>query len=220
MADMLSSLLSLEELALTDMSVGNMDYEKLFSAIKLLNHLRKLNLGGIRFIDDRAVADMLSSLFSMEELVLTDMSAGIMDNKKLFSAIKLLNHLRKLELGGVKLRDPKVLFDMLPSLSILEEIVFPVVDLTNTDCMTGYFAALESLRYLKNLDLGRIKPASEALACVLPSLQLLEKASVGLDSERLDHAITQLFGALGKLKYLKELHLREFWQRNWCRNFS
>ena len=206
-ADMLSSLLSLEELVLTDISVRNMDYEKLFSAIKLLNHLRKLNLGGIRLTDDWAMADMLSSLLFLEELAVTDVSVGNMDYEKLFSAIKLLNHLRKLNLRGIKLRDAKAFFDMLSSLSNLEEIVFPVVVSTDTDCMTGYFRAFESLRHLKNLDLGRNKHDSEALAGVLPSLQLLEKLVLELDSDSCDK---QLFGALGKLKYLKELHLGSF----------
>ncbi len=101
---------------------------------------------------------------------------------------------------------------MLASLSNLEEIVFPVVVLTNTDCMTGYFGALESLRYLKNLDLGRINPVSGALAGVLPSLQLLEKLVLDIYPEDdYDNSYDKrLFGALGKLKYLKELNLGYF----------
>ena len=207
MGTMLPYFPNLEELSLADLVVPYLQCESILSAIKSLRHIKKLNLSGVRLPDDWAMAEMLSSLLSLEELALTDMSAGNMDYEKLFSAIKLLNHLRKLNFGGVKLRDPKAFFDMLSSLSNLEEIVFPV--LTNTDYMTGYFGALESLRYLKNLDLGRNKPVSGALAGVLPSLQLLEKLVLELDSE--NSCDTQLFGALRKLKYLKELSLELHW---------
>ena len=211
-ATMLPYFPNLEELSLADLVVPYLECETILSAMKSLTNIKKLNLTCIRLTDDWAVADVLSSLFSLEELVLTDMSVRNMEYEKLFSAIKLLNHLRKLNLGGVKLRDPKVFFDMLPSLSNLQEIVFPDVDLTNTDCMTQYFGALESLRHLKNLDLGRNKPASEALACILPSLQLLEKLVLELDSKNAIYNLynKRLFGALGKLKYLKELNLRGF----------
>ena len=206
---------NLEELSLADLVVPHLEQQKcetILSAMKSLRNIKKLNFSGIRLPDVRAMADMLSSLLSLEELALTDMSVGNMDHEKLFSAIKLLNHLRKLNLGGVKLRNAKAFFDMLSSLPILEEIVFPDVVLTDADCMTRYFGALESLRYLKNLDLGRSKPVSGALAGVLPSLQLLEKLVLELDSRNAcDNSCNkQLFGALGKLKYLKELNLRGF----------
>ena len=211
-ATMLPFFSNLEELSLADLVVSCLGRETILSAMKSIRQIKKLSLNGVRLPVDWAMSDMLSSLLSLEELNLTDMSVGNMDYEKLFSAIKLLNHLRKLNFGGVKLRDPKAFFDMLSSLPILEEIVFPDVVLTNTDYMTRYFGALESLRYLKNLDLGRIKYASEALACVLPSLQLLEKLVLELGSENaFDNSCDkQLFGALGKLKYLKELHLGSF----------
>ncbi len=212
LATMLPYFPNLEELSLADLVVPYLECETILSAMKSLTNIKKLNLSGVRLPDDWAMADMLSSLLSLQELALTDMSVGNMDYEKLFSAIKYLNHLRKLNFGGVKLRDPKAFFDMLSSLSNLEEIVFPVVVSTDTDCMTRYFGALESLRYLKNLELGRIKYASEAFACVLPSLQLLEKLVLELGSENaFDNSCDkQLFGALGKLKYLKELHLGGF----------
>ena len=212
-ATMLPYFPNLEELSLADLVVPYLECETILSAMKSLTNIKKLNLTGIRLTDDWAMADMLSSLFSLEELVLTDMSVRSMEYEKLFSAIKLLNHLRKLSLGGVKLRDPKVLFDMLSSLSNLKEIVFPDVDLTNTDCMTGYFGAFESLRHLKNLDLGRNKPVLGILAGVLPSLQLLEKLVLELNSKNAIYNFCnkQLFGALVKLKYLKELNLRGFY---------
>ncbi len=211
-ATMLPFFSNLEELSLADLVVPYLECETILSAMKSLRQIKKLNLNGVRLPVDWAMADMLSSLLSMEELALTDMSVGSMDYEKLFSAIKLLNNLKKLNFGGVKLRDPKAFFDMLSSLSNLEEIVFPVVVSTDTDCMTRYFGALESLRYLKNLDLGRINPVSCALAGVLPSLQLLEKLVLDIYPEDdYDNSYDKrLFGALGKLKYLKELNLGYF----------
>ncbi len=60
---------------------------------------------------------------------------------------------------------------------------------------------------MKNLDLGRSKPVSGALACVLLSLQLLV---LDLSKNVFGYYGKQLFGALGKLKYLKKLNLRCF----------
>ena len=230
---------TLEELIFSDIIYGG----KLFDKMKKLENLKKLHLNKVKLTvcDVKAVATMLpyfpnleelsladlvvpylecetilsakKSLTNIKKLNLTGMSVRNMEYEKLFSAIKLLNHLRKLNLGGVKLRDPKAFFDMLPSLSNLEEIVFPDVVSTDTDCMTGYFGALESLRYLKNLDLGQTKPVSGILAGVLPSLQLLEKLVLELNSKNaFDKSCNkQLFGAVGKLKYLKELDLKVFY---------
>ena len=209
LAAMLSSFLLLEDLSLAHIVVPASKCETILSAIRSLGNIKKIDLSGIKLLDETALADMLSSLLPLEELVLTDMNVVNMDYERFFSAIKLLTHLRKLNLGGVKVRDEKTLLDMLSSLSVLEEIVFPDVVLMNTDCMAGYFSSLESLRYLKNLDLHCTKirkPGVEALARVLPSLQLLEKVVLGRID--LDGGYEkQLFLALGKLKYLKELNL-------------
>ena len=209
LAAMLSYFLLLEDLSLADIAISDLKYETILSAIRSLGNIKKIDLSGIKLFDEKALAYMLSSLLSLEELVLTDMNVVNMDCERFFSAIKLLTHLRKLNLGVVKIRDEKALFDMLSSLSFLEEIVFPDVELMNTGCMTGYFSSLGSLRYLKNLDLHCTKirkPGVEDLARVLPSLQLLEKLVLEwfcLDNE----CQKQLFSALRKLKYLKELKL-------------
>ncbi len=81
---------------------------------------------------------MLSSLFSLEELVLTDMIVGSIDYEKLFGAIlKIVESSKnKLNLSGVNLLYVKAFFNM-SFLSILEEIVFSDCVLTKTDYMTG-----------------------------------------------------------------------------------
>ena len=184
LAAMLSSFLLLEDLSLTHIVVPALKCETILSAIRSLGNIKKIDLSGIKLIDETALADMLSSLSSLEELVLTDMNVANMDYERFFSALKLLTHLRKLNLGGVKVRDEKTLLDMLSSLSVLEETVFPDVVLMNTDCMAGYFSSLELSRYLKNLDLHCTKihkPGVEALARVLPFTSVVGKASVGKD---------------------------------------
>ena len=212
LAAMLSSFLLLEDLSLTYIVVPFLKCETILNAIRSLGNIKKIDLSGIKLFDETALVDMLSSLSSLEELVLTDMNVVNMDYERFFSAIKLLIHLRKLNLGGVNVRGEKACrFDMLSSLSVLEEIVFPNVVLRDTDCMTGYFSSLESLRYMKSLDLHCTKirkPDVEALARVLPSLPLLEQLVLrGIDFD--DECEKQLFAAVGKLKYLKELNLCE-----------
>ena len=207
LATTLSSFPTLEELSLANIVVQNSNLDKLFSAIKSLKNIKKIDLSGIKLCDESGLADMLSSLLSLEELVLSGMSVVNMDDVRFFSAIKLLKRLKKLDLGNINVREEKALFDMLSSLLMLEEIVFPVVVLENSDGTVGYFSALASLRYLKNLDLrwSKIcKSAEEALALALLSLQLLQRLVLGvIDCGN----AKQLFAALGNLKYLKELDL-------------
>ena len=207
LATTLSSFPTLEELSLANIVVENSNLDKLFSAIKSLKNIKKIDLSGIKLCDESGLADMLSSLLFLEELVLSGMSVVNMDDVRFFSALKLLKRLRKLDLGNINVREEKAFFNMLSSLSMLEEIVFPAVVLENSDGTVDYFSALESLIYLKNLDLrwSKIcKPAQEALTRGLLSLQLLERLVLGVID--CDDA-KQLFAALGNLKYLKELDL-------------
>ena len=207
LATTLWSFPTLEELSLANIVVENSNLDKLFSAIKSLKNIKKIDLSGIKLYDESGLADMLSSLLSLEELVLSGMSVVNMDDVRFFSALKLLKRLKKLDLGNINVREEKALFDMLSSLLMLEEIVFPAVVLENSDGTVGYFSALESLIYLKNLDLrwSKIcKTAQEALTRGLLSLQLLQRLVLGVID--CDNA-KQLFAALGSFKYLKELDL-------------
>ena len=76
-------------------------------------------------------------------------------------------------------------------------------------CQKQLFFSLGKLKYLKELNLcntGNIQIDVGALAGMLPSLQLLEKLVLEeIDCD--DECQKQLFAALGKLKYLKELNL-------------
>ena len=205
LATTLWSFPTLEELSLANIVVENSNLDKPFSAIKSLKNIKKIDLSGIKLYDESGLADMLSSLLSLEELVLSGMSVVNMDDVRFFSALKLLKRLKKLDLGNINVREEKALFDMLSSLLMLEEIVFPAVVLENSDGTVGYFSALTSLSYLKNLDLrwSKIcKPAQKAVTRGLLSLQLLRRLVLGVID--CDNA-KQLFGALGNLKYLKEL---------------
>ena len=78
------------------------------------------------------------------------------------------------------------------------------------ECQKQLFAALGKLKYLKELNLCETRITQtgvEALAEVLPSLQLLEELGLGKISRCDDGCHKQLFDALGKLKYLKKLTL-------------
>ena len=192
---------ALEEVILSDIIYG----KKLFhSMIPLQVRLRKLHLSEIKLRprDVEALAAMLSSFFFLEELVLTDVDVTDRNCEKIFDAIGKIKKLKKLSLRGLTLDNEKAFFDMLSCLSVLEEIVFPefVIDGSDTECVS----VLQSLVYLKNLDLSNTSiTVCEALTGVLPALRFLERLVLGgfwLDKR-------QLFLAVGKLKYLKELDL-------------
>ena len=205
--DALSLPSNLQEVILSDIIHGG----KLFvNMIPLQHQLRKLHLSKIklRLCDADRLAVMLSSFRLLQELVLTNVDVADRKCEKIFSAIKLLKNLKKLDLGGMEVNNGKAFIEIFSSLLFLKEIVFPDVLMCDDD-VTGCFDALRSLKYLKNLDLGRsmITQAGDVtLADVLPSLQLLEK--LVLQEIEFDRKCQkQLFHAVGKLKYLKELDL-------------
>ena len=208
LATTLSSFPKLEELNLANI-VSDSNLNKLFCAIKPLKNIKNIDVSGISLHNEIALSDMLSSLLCLEKLVLSRMNVVNMDEKRLFGSIQLLKRLRKLDLGGVNVREGKALLDMLPSLLLLEEIVFPAVLLGNIGGTLGCFGALVSLRYLESVDLRWTKmcmSGKEGLARTLPSLQMLQRLVLGkMDSDNQK----QLYVALGNLKYLKEVNLGE-----------
>ncbi len=104
------------------MKLRGCDVEAVATMLPFFSDLEELSLADL-VVECETILSAMKSLTNIKKLNLSDMSVGNMDYEKLFSAIKLLNHLRKLNFGGVKLRDPKAFFDMLSSLSNLEEIV-------------------------------------------------------------------------------------------------
>ena len=209
---MLPCFLKLEELSLADLVVP--EYETILTAIKSLKNIRKIDLTGVKLSNERALVDMLSSRKFFEELVLTGINGTAIDYERLFSAIKLLKGLRKLSLGGVRVSGGVNAFiGIFSSLPILEDILFPDLSLIDADSITACFEALKSLRYLRSLDLGGTvirESTTGALACVLPSLQLLEKLALttGLCSDD-NESEKELFAGLGKLKNLRELLIKD-----------
>ena len=158
---------------------------------------------------------MLLCFPKLEELSLADASLeGFFFSgrhamyERLFSAIKFLKRLRKLSLGGVGVHGGLNAFNgMLSSLSILEDIVFPDLSFIDADSITSCLKALKSLGNLRSLDLrstGIWESTTAALACVLPSLKLLEKLRLRIYRFN-DESERKLFAAFGKLKKLKEL---------------
>ena len=206
--DSLFSPLTLEEVILGDIIHG----EKLFnSMIPLKDELRKLHLSKMKLrpCDVEALADMLSSFLHLEELVLTDVVADL-KCEKVFGAIGKMTKMKKLVLSGVTVDNQKAFFDMLSRLSVLEEIVFP--DVVIDGSVTEGFNVLKSLVCLRNLDLSETSIDDVALACVLPSLKLLEKLTLGRIMRTEDTGDQKLCSAIGKLNYLKELNLSRYFE--------
>ena len=206
LATTLSSFPKLEDLSLANIVAADSSLNNLFSAIKPLKYIKNIDLSDISLHNEIALSDMLSSLLCLEELVLSGMRVVNMDEKRFFGSIQLLKRLRKLDLGGINVRQAKALLDMLPSLLLLEEIVFPAVVLGNIGGTVGYFGALVSLRYLKNVDLRWTKmcmSAEEGLARALSSLQMLQRLVLG----EMIGSDNEIYLALGNLKYLKEVDL-------------
>ena len=202
--DSLFSPSTLEEVILGDIIHG----EKLFnSMIPLKDQLRKLHLGEmeLRPLDIEALAAMLSSFLYLEELVLTNVHVVYGSClREIFKAIGKMRKIRKLVLRGVEVDNEEAFFDMLSHLSVLEEIVFPRIEID--DSFSGCFNVLPTLVYLKSLDLSQTSIDYAAVADVLPSLKLLER--LVLNECNFDaRSDIQLFHAVGKLKYLKELKI-------------
>ena len=151
--------LTLEELTFSDVIHG----EKLFAKIKTLQNLEKLHLSNLklRACDVEILATTLSSFPKMEELTLADIviacSCGY-DCKcyeQLFSALGSLKYLKELELIRISIdkTGAKALARVLPSLTLLEKLVLGC-NLFDHECdKQQLFAALENLKYLKELDL-------------------------------------------------------------------
>ena len=207
---------TLEELILSDVIHG----EKLFAKIKTLQNLKKLYLTNLklRACDVEMLSTTLPSFPKLEELSLADIViAGSCEyickcNEQLFTALGNLKYLKELDLIRIRIdkTGAKALARVLSSLTLLEKLVLGYIPFDNECDKQQLFAALENLKYLKELDLRGIninKTGAEALARVLPSLTLLEKLELAkIDSD--DECDEQLFAALENLKYLKELDLR------------
>jgi Leucine-rich repeat (LRR) protein len=203
---------TLEEVILSDIIHGE-DFFANMIPLKL--RLKKLHLSKMKLRprDVEVLVTMLKSLpfpLSLQELVLTDVDVVDMGYEELFRAIKLLKNLKKLDLGGTKIRDKKTFVDMLSSLSLLEQLVFPNI-LMHVDGSPEVFKALRALKYLKHLDIGGTgiyRTEANALAEVLPSLRLLEKLVSGVIEDEFLGIQKPFFVAVGKLKKLKELRLQ------------
>ena len=208
LAAMLSSFRLLQELALTDVDVADRNCENIFSAIKLLKNLKKLDLGGMKVNNGKVFIEILSSFLFLEEIVFPDVLIHDDGVTGFFYALRSLRYLKKLDLGRSTITQAGdiTLADVLPSLRLLEKLVVGNIGFDD-ECQKHLFPAVGKLEYLKELDLSFSKiskTGAVTLANVLPSLQLLEKLvlrNIKFDNECQKH----LFHAVGKLKYLKEL---------------
>ena len=187
---------------------------KLFHAVEKLEYLKNLNLYAIKITPQGVVVltDILSSLPLLEKLLLGKCDFDTGNDEQLFHAVLKLKYLKDLDLFHTKITPLGVeaLIKILPSLQLLENLVFGKINF-GSDSEARLFQAVGKLLYLKNLDVSEITitpPGAEALAQVLPLLQLLESLSLGkIEFSQEKDPDKQLFGAVGKLKYLKNLDL-------------
>ncbi len=157
-----------------------------------------------------ALAKTLPSLHLLEKLQLGTIDVGDEGQKQLFHAVGKLRYLKKLDLGYIKITETgaDALAKFLSSLYLLENLELQMIDIGG-EGQKQLFLAVGKLKYLKNLYLEHCKITQtgwEAFAQMLPSLQLLEKLTF-LETDFDNGSQGQLFLAVGKLKYLKDLFL-------------
>ncbi|XP_028399720.1 uncharacterized protein LOC114523089 isoform X1 [Dendronephthya gigantea] len=198
LAAMLSSFSMLEEISLAH-TVVDSNIEKIFSAMKCLPNIKIIDLSGVKLPDVDALVDMLSSLLSLEELVLVGMCIDNIDHEKLIDALVLLKSLSILNLQWAKKLGKRSPRCRRPG------ICFEDVEDTKQLC-----SGLGKIRYLKELSLNlgdRHPECINHLAEVLPSLHLLERFVLECEYSDLSgkHTVEKLFSALGRLMYLRDL---------------
>ena len=210
LASMLSSFPLLEDLVLANMDVAHINCEIILIAIKSLKNVKKLDLSGMKLLSGQALGEMLLSLSSLEELVLSHMVIADLEYDTIYSAINSLKNIKKLHLDGLKVVSERAFWEMFLSLSLLEELKFPHVTVDRDDSMNAFCTALASMKGLKYLELPPSMNKStflEALSRVLPSLKSLERVvlsafNLDTDSQKL------LFSTLRSLSSLTELDLK------------
>ena len=213
LADVLPSLQLLEKLELRRTDFTNGCETHLFAALGKLKYLKELIVFRTRISQTgtEALADVLPSLQLLEKLVLGRIDVDDGCKKQLFAALGKLKYLKELKFHWTRIIKTGVeaLAEVLPSLQLLQEKLALGTIHFYDRCQERLFAALGKLKYLKELDFQWThitQTGAEALADVLPSLRLLEKLALGKIHFD-DRCKKQMFAALGKLKYLKELNI-------------
>ena len=205
LADVLPSLKLLEKLTLGRiMRTERTGDQKLCSAIGKLNYLKELNLS--RYFECLDEALLLLQFLEKLKFYCDDES-----NEQLFRAVGELKYLKILHLISHSvelLTDLTPLAEALPLLHFLEELNLSIrFDDGGSD--EKLFHAFGRLKYLKKLEICETNFTQigvVALTEILPSLNLLENfvfIEIDFKSE------SQLFKAIEKLKYLKEIDLSE-----------
>ena len=179
--------------------------QKLCSAIKELNFLQELNLS-------RCFEGLGGALLSLKFLKKLQFYCDDESNEQLFRGVGKLKYLKKLDLigpAGATLTNLMPLAEELPLLHFLEQLKLISIKFDDGGSYAKLFHAVGKLKYLKNLEIygtNITNPGVLALIEILPSLKLLEKLVVSVTDFECE---SELFHAIGELKYLKEIDLNE-----------
>ncbi len=194
--------------------VDNKAQKQLFLAVGKLKYLKDLYSAYCKITQTggEAFAEMLPSLQLLEKLTFLEIDFDNGSQGQLFLAAGKLKYLKDLFLGCKTIDETSAdaLAEMLSSLQLLEDLTLIGIEFS-TKSDKQLFHAVGKLKYLKKLGLYFTKideTSADALAEMLSSLQSLEflLLSYIAFSTKSDK---QLFHAVEKLKYLKELHLDE-----------
>ena len=222
LAAMLSSFPLLQDLLLS--KVVGAECGKVFTAMKSLKNIKKIDLTGMQIRGGNVFAEMLLSLLSLEELVLANINVVDSEYNAIFSAIKSLKKLKKLDLKDTKIPDVDAFAEMLSSLLQLKELVLanlpPISEHSVVTALERIYSKIKFLKTLRKLYLGRnillhIRDSQNTLLDMLSSLPFLE--DIAFPSICLYRgAVTEFFSAITSLKNLKRLDLALFLSIDSC----
>ena len=213
LANSLSSLQLLEKLVLGEIDDDGESQKQVFTAVGSLRYLKEVDLEDVGIINETgalALANSLPLLQLLENLTFGNIDDDGESQKQVFTAVGSLRYLKELDLCMTYINQnaARALANALPSLQLLEKLVFGEIDDDN-ESQKQLFTAVGSLKYLKELELKSTRitqTGTLAFANALRSLNVLEKLMLAQMFND-DESQEQVFTAVGSLRCLKELYL-------------
>ena len=210
----LPSLKMLENLTLGEIDLDSKSETGLFQALKRLKYLTELNLKWVKITPDGvlALADVLPTLELLKILGLGEIKFNDGSEEYFFRAVGKLKCLKVLLLFCTKITKSgaEVLAQVLPSMLSLEEIILESVTFNNGS-EEQLFRGVGKCKYLKGLGISGTEITQEGAVALADALSLLAffETLILFNIVFVHGSDTKVFNdeLIGKLKYLKELHL-------------